>query len=395
MLRRITGGALIALWWLLLLAIFCEIPLRAPLRPAQHRALPGSAFDEKVGRSHSLDDELTIDASGPDHSALQVREGESINAADWRILRYSMTGLPRTLEVSLVYRTPDHPDWQAVSLPWPVNGSASFDLSRVPGWHGEITGMGLLEFPTAQLVPPELGFRPFSVDRIELQSASWEGALSVKRSDWFGYWPWALMSISALGPDAAAPRGRSLVLLLTLGAAGTIGVLVLVFGWRSRRLMLACIGSALIVWVMLDLRWLANLAARHAGTRLLYADKSWDERAPLVADSRLYADALRVRELLVDAPRNAKVFVDAATDYERARLIYHLLPLNTGSVNVTGYGTAQQREGGYLVLHGLKDMSYDAQRHGLVSLQGSFYPVDVVLEDGDLRVYRFSGGARQ
>jgi hypothetical protein len=304
--------------------------------------------------------------------------------------------LPRALELTFVFRRADSPnDVQTVSVPWPVDGSGSFDLSRAPEWKGDIVEFGFSEFPTAQLAPPEQAFRPFSLDRVTLESRSWRGASAVKRSDWFGYWPWALMSISALGPDAAAARGHGFVALLALGAAGTVGLLALVLRWRGRRLMLAAITAALTAWVVLDLRWLANLAGRHSNTRELYAGKTWEQRAALVADSELFAAAARARAALAEAPRAARVLVDADTDFTRARLAYHLAPLNLAWANVSGYGTPQQRAGGYLVLYGLDDtLHYDATQHALLGENGFVLrPLESMLSDGKLHVFRFTAEA--
>jgi hypothetical protein len=216
----------------------------------------------------------------------------------------------------------------------------------------------------------------------------------VKRSDWFGYWPWALMSISALGPDAAAARGHGFVALLAFGAAGTVGVLALLLRWRGRRLMLAAIAVSVLAWVVLDLRWLANLAARHGNTRELYAGKTWEQRSALVADSDIFAAATRVRAALAQAPRGARVLVDADSDFARARLAYHLAPLNLAWSNVSGYGTPQQRAGGYLVTYGLDEtLHYDAAQHALQGENFLVRPLEPVLSEGKVRVYRFTAEA--
>lgn len=393
MTRALLLAAGIAAWWLGLLAMFCDIPWRAPLRPTLLYSLPGSAFDEKLGRSHSLDEELSIDAAGPDRSALQTRTGERIDAARQPILHYRFGRLPRTLELSFLFRRADSPDdVQVVGLPWPVAGRGSFDLRRVPEWRGEIIEFGLSEFPTAQSVPPELGFRPFSLDVVTLESPSWQGALAIKRCDWFGYWPWALMSISALGPDATAPRGHSLVLMVTLGLAGSFALLAIGAGGARRWLRLGVVLAAL-AWLALDLRWLAGLAMRHAVTRELYAGKAWSERQALVPDSDVRAAALAVHQALDGIDRRTRVFVEANSDYNRARLVYHLQPLNTGPANITGYGSEEQRRGAYLVLYGTDaGPTYDASRRALVQADSSTLAAEPVLEQGHLRLYRFLDG---
>lgn len=393
--RRVLATLMLGLWWSLLLLWFCDIPWTAPLRAAHRFSLPGSAFTEKLGRSYSADNELSIDAAGAGFATLQARRTDVLPAVEWPVLHYHFTKLPRALELSFVFRRADSPgDVQTVSVPWPVDGSGSFDLSRSPEWKGDIVEFGFSEFPTAQLVPPEQAFHPFSLDRVTLESRSWRGAMAVKRSDWFGYWPWALMSISALGPDASAPRGHSFVPLLALGSVGSVGLLALMLRWRARRLMLAAIGMTLLGWLTLDVVWLANLTSRHRMTRQLYAGKSWDERAALVADSDLVAAAARVRNALAEAPRGVRVLVDADADFTRARLAYHLLPLNLAWANVVGFGKPEQRAGSYLVLYNLDDVRhYDPAQHALIGPDFELGPLEPVLHEDKLRVFRFTTGA--
>lgn len=390
--RRAVTAAAIAAWWIVVALLFCGIAPFMPLVPPKPLRFDGAGFEEKFGRAERRDSTLAIGAAGAeDGASLQARAFDGVDASAWRILRYRFSGLPRTLELALIFRRDGEEDVQTVALPWPSGGSGAIDLARVPEWRGRIVEVGFSEFPTAQIVPPELGFKPFALEAVSLEPPSWRGMLAVRRSDWFGYRPWALMSISALGPDSPAPRGPPLVLGVALGAFGTIVLGVWLLGWRRRKLAVATFVVAAVTWLALDLRWLASLHARHAGTREIYAGKPWREREGLVADSAVHAAASRVRDVLANEPRGTRIIVDAASDYERARLIYHLQPLNTGPANITGYGTAAQRSGALAVLYRLDtDLDYDRRRGALIDRTGQPLDAQPVLEDGDLRIYRFA-----
>ena len=138
--RRVGFGVTVAAWWLILLMVFAEVPWRAPLNPVQTLDFEGASFQEQFGQARAQDDTLRVLAGGADFSTLQTVETAALDAAQWRVLRYRYHGLSPNLELTFVFRTAAQPDdVQTVSLPWPIDDSASFDLSRVPQWQGRIT----------------------------------------------------------------------------------------------------------------------------------------------------------------------------------------------------------------------------------------------------------------
>lgn len=386
------AATVIVAWWLTLALLFCGITPFMSLWPLSPLRLAGGVFEEKFGHAERQGETLAVRAAGSDDAGnLQVHAFDGIDAATVPILRYCFSELPRTLELTFVFRRDGEEEVQTVALPWPGGGSGAIDLTRVPEWRGRIVEIGFSEFPTAQIVPPNLGFRPFALVSVSLEQRSWYGMLTVRRSDWFGYRPWALMSISALGPDSPAPRGPSLVFGIALGAFGTLMFGIGLFHGRVRQLAKMVFAVVALAWLVLDLRWLVSLHAKHAETRGLYAGKPWREREALVVDSAVYAAAARAREVLASEPRGIRIIVDAASDYERARLVYHLQPLNTGPANITGYGTARQRSGALAVLYRLDaDLAYDRNHGVLIDRAGQSLEAQPLLEEDELRIYRFA-----
>ncbi|NCT68296.1 MAG: hypothetical protein GXC76_11760 [Rhodanobacteraceae bacterium] len=324
--------ALLATWAGLLLWAAC-VDLRAPFAPEIVRVLAGDDFHTVFGSATPRDGALHVEAAAEDFSALQASALPHIAADDFPILRYRFGDFPRTLELSLVFRTAEHPDdVHTISLPWPGTATSTFDLSSVPAWRGRIIELGFAQFATAQLVPPERGFAPFDLVEARLWSPSWHGALAALATDWFGAWPWSQRSVHALGRDGDAPRARSIVLLAALAAAAAIGWAALLLGLRGRALATAALVAVGLAWFALDLRWQAGLVHRLQATRTLFAGTEWSERARLVGDSDIAQAADELRAVLAHEWPHARVLVQAGSNYQTLRLNWHLLPLNVGAL---------------------------------------------------------------
>jgi hypothetical protein len=302
-----------------------------PLSPATEHAFGGDAFREVFGKAVAHDGRLAVQETAPDFSTLQSIE-VNLDAAESNTLRYRFEHFPRTLELSLVFRTAEAPDdVQTVSLPWPGEGTATFDLSHVENWRGTIIEVGFAEFSTAQLVPTARGFAPFELGDVALWSPSWRGDIAALVTDWFGAWPWSQRSVHALGREGDAPRAHSAILFVALAVFIAIVWSMVLLGLRGRRVATIALACAAIGWFMLDLRWQAGLAQRLLATRTLYADMAWPQRERNVGDSELLRVADEIRELLHDEPTSTRILVQSGNGYSLLRLVWHLLPLNVGS----------------------------------------------------------------
>ncbi len=324
--------AILASWSMLLLWA-AQAHWRGPLAAATERAFHGNEFHAVFGTAEEQGTHLHVDAAGKEFSALQSITPERLEAADFSTLRYRFKDFPRTLELSLVFRTAEEPnDVQSVALPWPGAGVSSFDVSRVEGWRGTIIELGFAEFATAQNVPPELGFKPFDVVGIKLSSRSWHGDLATLATNWFSAWPWSQRSVHSLGREGEAPPSRSAVLVAALAAAIAIGWAVVLLGLRGRRLLLVALACAALAWLALDLRWQAGLVQRLLATRTLYAGTTWPQRARTVGDSDVQqaADVVKSRFLGENAP--TRILVESSSRFQSLRLIWHLLPMNVGEL---------------------------------------------------------------
>lgn len=399
--RRLRIAALVAvvpLWWLFLLVFAAQVPPHAPLQPEARLRHAGSDFAVIAGAGGGIEGDrlLNIAAIGEQRMAVQsLRFAQPIDARALRVLRYRWKAFPRTMELSFMFRRVDAPaDVQTVTLPPAGRFPAYFDLADVAAWKGRISEIGFAQYPTAQLVPDDVAIAPFALAEVELWTASWRGSLGALATDWLAYRSWALMSISALGPDAPWPHKLSPLIVLAAGL-GVTALLAGAFLGRSARPLGAMLCMAIAAgWLLLDLRWLWDLHQRHALTRELHAGRGWTESSEQVPDRQLLAAAARVRELHARAAPATRVLVAADNPYSMLRLDYHLLPLNAAPA--TALQSLRHATFGapvWLVAYATSAWRFDeadSTLHG----PGIEWVARPLFEEGDLRIYSLEGGAR-
>jgi hypothetical protein len=300
------------------------------LLPMEQRILAAGEFRVVAGTGEPVAGGLRVRGTGKGEVALQTMLPDGgFDAGDFAVLRYRFDELPRTLEVSFLFRRADRPaDVQTVSLPWPGRGIASFALSELPEWRGRIIEVGFAEYPTPQAIPPRTGFAPFVLRDAELWSASWRGAMGVLATEWSGYWPWSQRSVHALGRDVTRQGSASLVLAVACVAAGIVLWAFLLLGLRGRALGAFAAACAGIAWLALDLHWQSSLQWRLGAARDVYAQLDYAQRTETVVDASLRDVANQVRQQLADARDGAHVLVAADSAYTVLRLVWHLQPLN-------------------------------------------------------------------
>lgn len=398
-LQRLRVAALIVLLcmlWMALLGWAAQAPMNAAFQPAARMRYAGNDFRVVMGAAVENGKRLSISAVGTEHMALQsVRPAAPLDAASFPVLRYRWQDFPRTLELSFVFRRADEPDdVHTITLPPAGSHPAYFDLSSTKEWRGEIIEAGFAEFPTAQLVPADIAFRPFLLVEAELWSPSWRGSLGALGTDWSAYRPWALMSVSALGPDAPWPHKPTPVLVLSIGLVGTLAIAAALLArswtWLGLTLCAAIAGG----WLALDLRWLGEFADRHVLTRELYAGKPWRERAAIEPDTALVAAAARVRDVLTRVPPATHVVVAASAPYDVLRLVYHLLPANVAPMTTLAGDRSHARamQPALLVVYDDPDWVFDADAKR-VAYADAAYAADLLFEDANLRIFRLRGAA--
>ena len=383
----------IAVIWMLTLGWAADVRWGAPLAPQQRVRMNASAFHVVMGAGVEDDTALRIGAIGDDGNALQSIALDGLRAEDFSVLRYRFDGFPRTLELSLVFRRADAPDdVQVVTVPWPGDGWRSLNLRQVPGWHGQITELGFAENATPQVVPESVAFRPFRFDSAELWSPSWRGSFAALYTSWFGYTPWALLSISALGPQREVAQAPSPLPFAALGSMLSLLAAALILRWSRAQQLRSVVIAFLGLWALLDLRWLDDLHAKHQLTESVYSGKSWDEREHLLPDEDVAQAAQQVRNFVATLTRPHHFLVASDAKYTFLRLIYLLLPLNAAPLEQATGMRVPPRDT-LFVLYRDTQWRYDEARGALLG-DNRAYPVERVFESGEMRIYGFQGMQR-
>ncbi|MDR3388409.1 MAG: hypothetical protein P4L92_15280 [Rudaea sp.] len=387
--RRLWCGVAIAAIWLLLLGWTAGLPWNTRPLPQQRLRMNASDFHVVIGAGVEDDSALRVGAVGDDGNALQSIALDHLHAQDFSTLRYRFDEFPRTLELSLIFRRADAPDdVQTVTVPWPGAGWRSVDLRGVPGWQGDIIELGFAEYATPQLAPASVAFRPFRFDEVELWSPSWRGGIGTLYTSWFGYAPWALLSVSALGPAIETVQAPSMTPFLFLGCALSLIAAAVILRWSRPRLLRHAVIAALALWALLDLRWLSDFHGRHQLTEDVYAGKSWSERERLVADEDTALVAEQVRTWLAAQPPARRILVASDSKYTLLRLIYLLLPFDVAPLQQAPAAGVPMPHDALFVLYASTEWHHDPVRGRLLG-GGRVYPVEPVFESGDVHIYRW------
>lgn len=373
--------------------IIAGINWSAPLAPAERRDLDPAAFQIVMGAGLHTQDGLQVGAVGSERVALQSLpiSGDGIEAANFSVLRYRFARFPRTLELSLLFRRASEPDdVQVVSLPWPGRGESAFSLRDVPAWRGRIIEIGFIESATPQLIPNGIAFPPFELVDAQLWSPSWRGGLAALSTDWLAYRPWGLFSVSSVDQDAgvSVPRRPALLLIVEAAVIIVAGLGAMLFGWRRREFRIGVLVVFALGWLLLDTVWIGQLFERQATTRLVYAGKSWAERARLIPDDDLLKAADRLREVVANFDKPPHVVIHASSPLVMTRLQYLALPVNAAllvrAIDPMSYNFPP---GTLLVLYDMQDWAYDADTKQVRTPDLTF-PVELLIDEGALRIFQ-------
>ena len=121
---------------------------------------------------------------------------------------------------------------------------------------------------------------------------------------------------------------------------------------------------------------------------IVYAGKTWPERAALVPDQDVRLAAEQVRGYFATQPSH-QILVISDSKYVFLRLIYQMLPLNSAPLELA-LGLRWPRRDARFVLFQSSQWRYDEKRGALLGA-GRAFAVEPVFEAGDVHVYKFRG----
>lgn len=174
---------------------------------------------------------------------------------------------------------------------------------------------------------------PIVIESIRLAVAK-PGFLQLQRRlfvEWFAFPPWTQKSANhtraSLEPLIVSP-----VLAVALwGALALLLALVLCrFAFRLPILILLTV--AVLGWLLLDIRWQADLFSKSATTIRTFSGKSWQERRAADIDGRLHEFIVSLKGIVDE--RKRRVFALGRDEFWRTRARYHGLPWSIRSTGL-------------------------------------------------------------
>jgi hypothetical protein len=278
-------------------------------------------------------------------------------------------------DLALLWRTREHPRRNFTKrVRWLVGGgAAALELSAEDGWSGTITGVGLVVGPGLQV--------PLRVESLRIVSRSAAGVAAIVAEQWARPYPLAGYSINF---PFDAERGDELPLVPAVAAAVALATALYLLlarwrGWpRDRRVAWAIFVGG---WLLLDLRWQANLWRDTSGRAVRFAGKTTAEKHLAADDAVLFTLAEEVKKALPATP--TRIFLYCDSDVVCARTAFLVYPRNLyRTVSWRRPVIARPEEmhaGEYVLLVYSRALGYDAARQMLVWPDGRTKPADVVL----------------
>jgi hypothetical protein len=325
---------------------------------AQSRAWGPKDLLIAKGQARIVGDEVAVapaDASG----LVVVSLKTSLESSDYVAIEWVAIDVPDHLDVSLLWRSNTKPE-QLYSAPLTVVSGRLLPAVTKDreGWLGTIEGLALaMKGPLSE---------PVRIRGVVAKASSAPEVLRERVREWFAFESWTGTSINTVTGGADL---QDLPLPLLLACAVVVAALVVVALRRFRPSLLpasafaSIVALALVAWLVLDLRWTANLVRQVDATAERFAGKSALDKRLAVEDGPLFAFVQKAKEAMPDTP--ARVFVAADSDYFRGRAAYHLYPHN---VFFLARGNAlppreSLRAGDWLLVFNRRGVQFDAA-HG-------------------------------
>ena len=335
--------------------------------------VPGDRLNLIRGRGQPSGGAYTLDAlDSSGLGILSARVGDfaadSYPRVEWRL-----RSADDAVELSFLWRTLEQPKRTFhVPLEWRGGGVVSAELGPGDGWSGTITGVALV-------VRGKLS-EPLVVQSCIVPSVSvWTALVEIGRQ-WSLPFPFKGTSITL--PFDAERSDYASLLIVVAAAAGLAmsGYYLLTRRQRWPRDPRVFWAIFLIGWLILDVRWQANLWRQLAQTVQQFAGKTIAQKH-LAADDHLLFELMQQVNSALPAPPVRIHFL--ADNYAlRTRGAFFLYPQNVyHDLNLVGSipNPDQLHSGDYTLLFAYSGLTYDREHQQLLWPNGRVKPVDEIL----------------
>jgi hypothetical protein len=326
--------------------------------------------------------EFVVTAVSPRSAVALITLQTDFRAQDYPGIAWVAIDVPDNAQVQMIWRTDYAPlKLNTIGVPTASGRLLPVVLANDPDWGGRITGIAL-------------SMRgPFSAPvRIRAVTAKPMGIADVvadRAREWFAFEGWTGTSINTVTGGADVQD----LPLPALFAASIVLAAAVWLAWAWRRRTAAAFPAAIAMlfvasWLVLDARWMWNLARQVRVTAAQYAGKDWHERRLAAEDGALFAFIEKARAKMPAEP--ARVFMLADAHYFRGRGAYHLYPHN---VWFDPYQNAvppasQLHTGDYVVVYQRRGVQYNAQERHLRWDGGTPLPAELLFGERGGALFR-------
>jgi hypothetical protein len=203
------------------------------------------------------------------------------------------------VSLSLLWVTREQPGRTfSKPIPWPGTGAAVVELSDEEGWRGSVSGVALAVRGTLT--------QPLAVASVTIPGVSVPTVVAEIGRQWATFFPFRGISIT-LPFDEERTNHVSLLAATAMALGLAALAWLLAARWRKRAFDARVLWIMLVAcWLILDLRWQANLGWQLGQTWRQFAGKSLEDKYLASVDHELYALIRKVNEVLPPPP--ARVF---------------------------------------------------------------------------------------
>ncbi|HEV8552132.1 MAG TPA: hypothetical protein VGR65_01930 [Casimicrobiaceae bacterium] len=325
------------------------------------------------GAGHKDGKSFVLESTGAEGVAVLTAKLSPFQAKDFPRVEWTLDSAQPPDELFFIWRTRERPKLNHVKrLQWLVTGVAPLELKADDGWSGTVTGVALL-------VRSGLA-APLRIASVRIVSRSANATASELVQQWGARN--ALRGYSATFPFDAE-RAHDLPLLTAIAVAEGLAMCayLLLARWREwRRDRRVLWGIFLGGWLLLDLRWQANLwrEVRERGHQ--FAGKTTEEKHLAADDAALFVLVEKMKSGLPATPARVVLYCD--NDLLCARAAFLIYPQNV-------YRAVHRkrelphpdelRGGDFLLLFYSKALGYDRERQLAVWPNGGSKPADEIL----------------
>lgn len=339
----------------------------APIVAAGADLIPIQGTGRKDGRA------FVLESPGAEGVSVLTAKLAPFQAGEFPRVEWALDSAQPPADLLFVWRTREHPKRNYTKrMQWLVNGVAPLELKADDGWSGTITGVALL---VRSRLPA-----PLRVDSVHVVSRSAGAAAGGMFRQWSA--PIVLRGYSVSFPfDAERAHDLAPLVAVALGEALALGAYLALVRWRGwrrdRRIVWAIFLGG---WLLLDLRWQANLWGEVRERADRFAGKTTEGKHLAAEDAPLYVLVEKMKSALPARPVRIVLFCDNVSLCARAAFL--LYPQNVQRAfhrKVEPPGPDDLKSGDYLLLMYSRALGYDRERQLAVWADGRTRSAEEVL----------------